>query len=254
MPKSASDKRHFIIVAALVVISTILLDILLKAAMPLPLQASIEAFTIDTLIGWHLTLIAFLFALVVVFMLYAIVVFRNRNGEESEGEHFEGNTVLEIVWTVAPLIFVVVFSFYGINALATVTRGEPNEVEVTAQGQQWTWIFQYPNGIVSPELVLPVDRRVNVTLHAVDVLHSFWIPEMRVKQDTVPGMATNIRFTPIVTGEFKVRCAELCGLNHWSMESPVRIVSQDEYKQWVTEQLAAQNIEVVQADGAAAIE
>jgi cytochrome c oxidase subunit 2 len=254
MPKSASDKRHFIIVAALVVVSTILLDILLKAAMPLPLQASIEAITIDALIGWHLTMIAFLFSLVVVFMLYAIAVFRKRNGDESEGEHFEGTTFLEIVWTVAPLIFVVVFSFYGINALATVTRGESNEVEVTAQGQQWTWIFQYPNGIVSPELVLPVDQRVNVTLHAIDVLHSFWIPEMRVKQDTVPGQATNIRFTPIVTGEFKVRCAELCGLNHWSMESPVRIVSPEEYEQWVTEQLAAQNIEVVQATGAAATE
>ncbi len=254
MPKSASDKRHFIIVAALVVISTVLLNILLEVAMPLPLQASIEALTIDTLIGWHLTLIAFLFSLVIVFMLYSIVVFRNRKGEDSDGEHFEGNTTLEIVWTVAPLIFVVVFSFYGINALATVTRSESNEVEVTAQGQQWTWIFQYPNGIISPELVLPVDKRVNVTLHSPDVLHSFWIPEMRVKQDLVPGQDTNIRFTPILTGEFKVRCAELCGRSHYSMESPVRIVSVEEYEQWISDQLAAQGIEVAQADDVAASE
>jgi cytochrome c oxidase subunit 2 len=252
MPKSASDKRHFIIAGVLIAVSTVLMDFLLKAAMPLPMQASIQALTIDTLIGWHLTLIAFLFSLVVVFMLYAIVVFRKREGDESDGEHFEGNTFLEIAWTVVPLIFVVVFAFYGINALAEVTRGESNELEVTAQGQQWTWLFQYPNGIISPELVLPVNQPAHVTLHAVDVLHSFWIPEMRVKQDLVPGQDTEIRFTPIATGEFKVRCAELCGRSHWSMESPVRIVEQAEYEQWVTEQLAAQNLEVVQADGSEA--
>src|SRR5687768_10271681 len=136
MPNSASDKRHFIIAAALILVSTIALDFLLKAAMPMPLQASIESLTIDALIGWHLTLIAFLFSLIVVFMLYAIVVFRKREGDDSEGEHFEGHTMLEIVWTVAPLIFVVVFSFYGINALAQVVRSEPNEFEVTAVGVQ----------------------------------------------------------------------------------------------------------------------
>jgi cytochrome c oxidase subunit 2 len=254
MPKSASDKRHFIIVAALIALSTIALDFLLKAAMPLPLQASIEAFTIDALIGWHLTLIAFLFSLIVVFMLYALVVFRKRDGDESEGEHFEGNTMLEIVWTVAPLIFVVVFALYGINSLAEVTRGESNEVEVTAVGLQWSWRFEYPNGIISPELVLPVDQRAHVTLHSEDVLHSFWIPEMRVKQDLVPGTDTNIRFTPIVTGAFKVRCAELCGRSHYSMESPVRIVTPEEYEQWVTEQLAAQNIEIAQSNSTSATE
>jgi cytochrome c oxidase subunit 2 len=251
MPKSASDKRHFIIVTALVALSTILMDFLLKAAMPLPLQASIEALTIDTLIGWHLTLIAFLFSLIVVFMLYAIVVFRKRDGDDSEGEHFEGNTWLEIVWTVTPLIFVVVFSFYGINALAEVTHSAPNEFQVTAVGRQWSWTFEYPNGIISTELVLPVDQRVNVTLRSPDVIHSFWIPEMRVKQDLVPGFDTNIRFTPITTGQFKVRCAELCGLSHWSMVSPVRVVEQAEYEQWEAEQLAAQNLEVADAGGTA---
>lgn len=249
MPKSASDKRHFIIVGALVAVSTVLLYLLLKAALPLPVQASIEALTIDTLIGWHLLIIAFLFSLVVGFMLYAIVIFRKKDGDESEGDHFEGNTLLEIVWTVAPLILVVVFSFYGINALATVTRGEENEVQVTAVGVQWSWRFEYPNGIVSPELVLPVNQRVNVNLFSDNVLHSFWIPEMRVKQDVVPGTPTHIRFTPILAGDYKLRCAELCGLSHWSMESPVRIVEQGEYDQWVSEQLAAQNPAVVQADG-----
>jgi cytochrome c oxidase subunit 2 len=249
MPKSASDKRHFVIAAALVAISTFVMDVLLKAALPLPVQASIEALTIDALIGWHLTLIAFLFSLIVVFMLYTIVLFRKREGDESDGEHFEGNTTLEIVWTVVPLILVVVFSVYGVSALAQVTRAAPNEFEVTAVGFQWSWRFEYPNGVVSQELVLPVEQRAYVTLRSPDVLHSFWIPEMRVKQDLVPGQDTHIRFTPIMTGEYKVRCSELCGLSHWSMESPVRVVSQAEYDAWMAEQAAAQGVstEVAQA-------
>lgn len=116
-------------------------------------------------------------------------------------------------------------------------------------GFQWSWRFEYPNGVVSQELVLPVEQRAYVTLRSPDVLHSFWIPEMRVKQDLVPGQDTHIRFTPIMTGEYKVRCSELCGLSHWSMESPVRVVSQAEYDAWMAEQAAAQGVstEVAQA-------
>lgn len=238
MPKSATDKRHFIIAGALVAIATILMDLLLQNVLPLPVQASIEALTIDTLIGWHFTIIAFLFSLVVVFMLYCIIVFRKREGDDSDGVHFEGNTTLEIVWTVVPLIAVVVFAFYGINALATITQGG-EQLTVKATGFQWAWTFEYPEGFVSPELVLPVDQRVHMEMEARDVLHSFWIPEMRVKQDLVPGQTTNLRFTPILPGEYKVRCAELCGLSHWSMLATVRVVTQEEYDQWVNEQVAA---------------
>lgn len=248
MPKSATDKRHFIIAAALVVLATVLMDILLKAALPLPVQASIEALTIDALIGWHLTLIAFLFSLIVVFMLYSIVVFRKRTGDESEGEHFEGNTTLEIAWTVIPLIAVVVFAFYGINTLAEVTRSEPNEVPVKVTGFQWGWSFEYEGGVLSPELVLPVDQRARMEMSTRDVIHSFWIPEMRVKQDLVPGQVTELRITPIIEGEYRLLCAELCGRSHWSMVAPVRVVSAEEYREWLDAQTAAQNPALVQAD------
>ena len=102
MPKSPTDRRHFIIAAALVAIGAVFMNWLLKAALPLPVQASVEALTVDRLIGWHLTLISVLFSLVIVFMLYSIVIFRKREGDDEEGQHFEGNTTLEIVWTVVP--------------------------------------------------------------------------------------------------------------------------------------------------------
>lgn len=254
MPKSATDKRHFIVAGALVAIATALVFFLLRAALPLPVQASIESLTIDALIGWHLLLIAFLFSLIVVFILYSIVVFRKRDGDESEGEHFEGNTTLEIVWTVVPLIAVVVFAFYGINTLAEVTRADPDEMSVKVVGRQWSWTFEYEEGFVSPELVLPVDQRVRMEMTAADVLHSFWIPEMRVKQDLVPGQETDVRFTPILAGEYKLRCAEMCGLSHYNMLAPVRVVERAEYEQWVSEQVAAQADALVQADGTQATE
>ncbi len=211
MPKSPTDKRHFIIVAALVAISTVVLNFVLEHMLPLPVEASTEARTVDQLIGWHLTMIAFLFSLIVVFMLYCIVVFRKRDGDESEGQHFEGNTTLEIVWTVVPLIMVIVFTFIGINALTKVTHAEPNELVIKVTAMQWAWSFQYPNGAVSTDLVLPVNQRARMEMNSKDVIHSFWIPEMRVKQDVVPGMTTMIRFNPIRIGDYKVRCAELCG-------------------------------------------
>lgn len=248
MPKSASDKRHFILAAALVAIGTVFMDILLKRVLPLPVQASIESLTIDALIGWHFTIIAFLFSLVVVFMLYSLIVFRKRADDTEEGMHFEGNTALEIIWTVVPLITVVVFSFYGINALAKVTRSEPNELVVKVTGRQWTWLFEYGDGVISPELVLPVNQRVHLEMSSPDVIHSFWIPEMRVKQDVVPGMTTNLRITPILEGAYKVRCAELCGLTHWNMESPVRVVSQADYDQWLKDQTAAQDPALAQTN------
>jgi cytochrome c oxidase subunit 2 len=245
MPKSTSDIRHFIIVAALIAAGFVLMAVLLKAALPLPLQGSVQAADVDWMIDANLYLIAFLFALVVVFMLYSLVVFRRKPKDETEGAHFEGNTALEIIWTVVPLILVVVFGVIGVRVLYAVTPAGPEEAAVTAVGVQWTWSFEYPEGFVSPELVLPVGKEVKIALESRDlagrpaVLHSFWIPEMRIKQDLVPGMTTHIVFTPSVPGEYKVRCAELCGLSHWSMESPVRVVEQAEYDQWVSEQTAA---------------
>jgi cytochrome c oxidase subunit II len=248
MPKSPTDRRHFIIAGALVAISTVLLNLLLIAALPLPVQASIEAITIDQLIGWHLTIIAFLFSVIVVLMLYAVIVFRRREGDDSDGLHFEGNTALEIIWTVLPLVVVVVFSFIGIDTLASVTRAEADELPVQVRGFQWSWTFEYEEGFISQELVLPVNRRARMEMTANDVLHSFWIPEMRVKQDLVPGEVNFLRFTPVIAGNYKLRCAELCGLSHWSMLADVRIVEQDEYDAWIAERTAGLEPAVAQAD------
>lgn len=249
MPKSSTDIRHFYIAGVLVVISTILVDLLLKAALPLPVQASIEALTIDRLIGWHLTLIAFLFSLIMVFMGYAFVVFRRREGDDTDGAHFEGNATLEIAWTVIPLILVVIFSYIGIVDLNEVTK-KNEEITVKVTGFQWDWTFEYDGGVLSQELILPVDKRARMEMNSNDVLHSFWVPEFRVKQDLVPGFTQNLYFTPNRVGEYDLVCAELCGLSHYKMMRVVKVVEQDEFTAWLqTEQVKVNdNTAVANAD------
>lgn len=252
MPKSSSDRRHFIIAGVLVVITTVVMDWILRSTILrfLPAQASREAGTIDQLIGWHLTLIAFLFALVMVFMLYALVVFRRREGDDSDGEHFEGNYKLEIAWTVIPLILVLIFGYIGVVDLQAITE-ENEEITVKATGQQWSWAFEYDGGVLSQDLILPVDKRVKVLLRSKDVLHSFWVPEFRVKKDLLPASAeaesdeeaypSDVYFTPTKVGEYEVKCAELCGLTHWNMLAKVRVVEQDEFTVWLDTQQAKVN-------------
>lgn len=247
MPKSSGDRRHFIIAGVLVVISTIFMNWLLNAAMPLPIKASIEALTIDGLIWWHLLLIAFLFSLVVVFMLYAIVVFRQRPNDDSDGEHFEGNYILEIAWTAIPLVLVIIFGYIGYQDLTTISEEKPNELVIKATGQQWSWVFEYEGGVISPELVLPVNRHIKMEMESKDVLHSFWVPEFRVKQDLVPGHPTHVRFMPTITSkeytaqkgrDIRLVCAELCGLTHYDMKAKVEVLDQAEFDAWLGQQKA----------------
>jgi cytochrome c oxidase subunit II len=249
MPTSSSDRRHFIILGVLVVIFTIILDWLLQVGLPLPIQASIEALTIDRLIGWHLTLIAFLFALVIVPMIYIFVIFRQREGDTSDGEHFEGNVILEVAWTVIPLLLVIFFGWVGVRDLWEVTKtGE--ELSVKANGFQWDWSFEYEGGVLTEELLLPVNRRVRMDLNSDNVLHSFWVPEFRVKQDLVPGYPQDLYFTPTKVGEYSVNCAELCGRSHYQMTAVVRVVEQDEFTAWLATEQAKVNDGKVVADAA----
>lgn len=240
MRRSSSDMRHFIIVGILTVVGTIFMTLLLKFSLPLPTQASTQALTVDRVFDVHIILVSFFFSLVMVFMLYSLVVFRRRAGDDRPGEHFEGNTVLEIVWTVVPLLIVFGLMALGVTSLNKVTKAQDNEAVVHVQGFQWSWAFEYPGDMISPELVLAVDQPVRMEMTSKDVIHSFWIPEMRVKQDLVPGRTTVVRITPREVGEYKLRCAELCGLSHWSMLATVRVVSQEDYDAWWSEKTAAQ--------------
>ncbi|HSM71284.1 MAG TPA: cytochrome c oxidase subunit II [Anaerolineales bacterium] len=229
---------HFLVVGILVIVVAILAYFGVNILWVMPDQASVQAVSIDWL--WNIQMIAmsFLFAVIVVPMIYSLIVFRRRKGDTGEGEHFEGNTNLEIGWTIVPLIAVLTMAYIGAGSLADVRRGDPDAMVVKVTGIQWSWKFEYENGVVSDELHLPVGKQVLLQMTSTDVIHSFWVPEFRVKQDLVPGRITELRITPTTVGNYSVACAELCGTSHSYMVKPVFVSQEAEFTAWLDEQAA----------------
>jgi len=234
---------HFVVVGILVLVVSALTYFGLDAAHLLPIPASAQAGEIDWM--WNLQLIAmsFLFSLIVVPMFYSLIVFRRKKGDTTDAQHIEGNTRLELAWSAIPLFVVVFFAYLGAGNLADTIRPSQNAMVVKVRGLQWDWKFEYPEyGIATTELYLPVDKAIVLKMESTDVIHSFWVPEFRVKQDLVPGRVTELHITPNRLGDYKVRCAELCGTSHYSMEENVKVVDNEKFSVWVAEQqeIAAQ--------------
>jgi cytochrome c oxidase subunit 2 len=232
--------KHLIAAGFLVIVVTAALIFGLSQARLLPEAASLQAQPIDRMFDLEFKVIAFLFALIIVFMAYSIVVFRRKPGDMSDARHIEGNTQLEVTWTAIPLVTVLAFSYLGAQSLAETTRVDPGAIEVNVIGSQWAWRFEYvDSGVVSNELRLPVGKQALLHLSSTDVIHSFWVPEFRVKQDALPGgdaFVRDLRVTPTILGDYKVRCAELCGLQHAYMEAPVIVESEPEFAAWIAKE------------------
>jgi len=229
--------KHYIGVLATIIVLTAVVYIGLTSIYKLPMAASAQAGPIDTMFGVHFALISFLFALIMAFMLYSAVFFRRKDGDEEDGPHIHGNTLLEIVWTIVPLIIVVAFGIWASTVFADLVRPNPDEMVVKVTGRQWSWTFEYPEqgGFSSNELYLPVDQPILLEMEAEDVIHSFWVPEFRVKQDLVPGHTTVLRITPSKTGDYTLRCAEICGGAHSMMLAPVTVMNTTDFDSWAEE-------------------
>ena len=232
--------RHFVIVGILVIIMAVLTYVGLDSAGLMPAQASTQAVDIDWMWNLEVVAISFLFALITVPLVYSLIVFRRKKGDTTDAVHMEGNTRLEIAWTIVPLFIVLAYAYLGAVNLADTRRVDPEAMVVNVTGLQWSWTFEYPSAgglnVVSDELHLPVGKQVLLRMTSNDVIHSFWVPEFRVKQDLVPGRITELRITPTLEGNYMVRCAELCGTSHAYMEKPVLVTSQEDFDTWMVEQ------------------
>jgi cytochrome c oxidase subunit 2 len=165
---------------------------------------------------------------------YSVIFFRRKKGDLEDGVYLEGNNALEITWTILPLIVVIGISYIGSGVLADTMRMDPKALEVKVVGQQWSWRFEYPDqNITSTELVLPNNKQVLLRLTSDDVIHSFWVPQFRLKQDAIPGSFRELRITPNKLGEYQMVCSELCGEQHAYMTAQVRVVEQEEFDGWV---------------------
>jgi cytochrome c oxidase subunit 2 len=237
--------KHIIIASVLVVVFTVVAIVFMHALQLVPPLASAEGEFVDQMFTVQLYFIAFFFSLIVVFMIYSIVVFRRKPGDTSEGPNIKGSTALETVWTIVPLIIVMGLGIWGAGQLTEITASEPEELVVEVTGFQFGWRFDYPDyGISSSELLLPRGRQVLFRITSTDVIHSFWVPEFRIKQDAVPGRWTNLRVTPTEVGDFRIRCAEMCGYAHSAMYAPVVVVEPEEFDSWI----AGQDIAVTSSE------
>jgi cytochrome c oxidase subunit II len=233
---------QLVVIGLLIAGALTLVALLLKW---LPTSASEELDRISA-IYWFVTIVSIaIFSLVTAIIVFSVWKWRVPEDDDRDGPPIHGHTGLEILWTAVPAVLVTAIGIVSAVVLARNADTGDNPLEVQAIGQQFAWKFAYPayedgqgNPIQAGELVLPVGRPAHFTMTAVDVIHSFWVPNFGQKMDAVPGIETEIVVTPKRTGEFTVVCTELCGLGHATMRAKARVVSGEEFQAWVEEERA----------------
>ena len=206
-----------------------------------PTDASRQAHNIHTLYDVLLIASVPIFVLVETVVLFSVWKFRMRPGQEDmDGPPIHGNTRLEVVWTAVPAILIVSLCTYAYTVLRSNEDSKSNEMTVNVTARQFAFEFSYPTQagkqVVSPILYLPEGRPVVFKLHALDVIHSFFVPDFSEKIDAVPGITTTLRVTPTRVGSYPVECTELCGAGHSLMRASVRVVTPAVFQKWLSSQ------------------
>ncbi len=205
----------------------------------LPPVASTEAQGVDFTLGLFTVLAVPVAMLVWVFAAYSLVNWRTHGCPEGDGPPVAGNAVIETSWILTSALLCLFLVVYGLALLSNVSAAPPGKLlTVDVIGQQWQWNFKYPGqgGLETTTLVLPVNQPVVFHVTSLDVDHSFWVPAFAVKMDAIPGEVNTVFAMPTHEGTYVARCAELCGLYHAYMESPVQVLSQTGFKAWIRRQ------------------
>ena len=199
--------------------------------------ASTEAGPIDSLLNVSIVMSCVVFSIVMVALIYFVWRWRAKPGDMSDGDPLHGNTRLEVIWTLIPTVLVLFLAGYSWVVLDEIEGKEPDRLVVDVYSQQFAWSFDYRAQEASArELHVPVNRQVEFRMHALDVIHSFWVPEWRMKKDNVPGVVTHVLVTPNRRGSFQLVCTELCGAGHGVMRAPVVVESPAAFERWVRQQ------------------
>jgi cytochrome c oxidase subunit II len=193
-------------------------------------QASTAAGRVDSVFLFIFVLCAVFLVLITTLLIYFAIRYNKKR--HPKGEDIEGNTWLEIAWTAIPtalFLAMFVFGWTNFRYMREVPR-EAMVIEVT--GRQWAYSFKYPNGKVASELLLAVDRPVKLELRSLDVIHGFFIPAFRIKEDVVPGKQNYTWFVPIQLGSFDIECTVICGVSHANMLAKAIVVPVSDFEKW----------------------
>lgn len=215
----------------------------------LPPAVSTYAADIDRMFWIILAVTGIVFIAVEVTLVVFLIKYRGREGRKAY--YIEGNAKAEIIWTTIPAVIVIVLAIMSQSAWSRIKnpdRFPADALELNIEAKQFEWNITYPgpDGVLDTDddfslrnqLHIPVNRPVIVHLSAIDVIHSFFIPVFRIKQDVVPGRTIAVWFEAMETGEFEIACAELCGLGHYRMRARLIIHPQEEYASWMRDRAA----------------
>ncbi len=227
----------------------------------LPEQASTYAGEIDSLFHLIMWITGVVFVIVEALLFYFLWRYRHREGREVHYTH--GNNRLEVIWTIVPAVICVMLALLSRRLWEDIKERMPADaLQIEVVAEQFAWNIRYPGAdgkFATPDDILtlnqlhfPVGKPVVATLMSKDVIHSFFLPEFRVKQDAVPGMKTRIWFEAIRVGNWEIACAELCGLGHYRMKGFVTVDTPEDFQKWLAEQAAA--LEAEQQQAAAPVE
>jgi cytochrome c oxidase subunit 2 len=178
---------------------------------------------------------------VMTFAMYSLMTFRVKGRPTEDGPAIHGNNRLQAAWLVGSIVLVTVLYVIGFNGLAAIEAAAPvNALHVKVTAQQWIFDYEYTDygNLAASTLYLPVNQPVEFRVTSEDVQHSFWIPEIGVKADAVPGEFNTFTVTPDKIGDYTVRCMELCGVLHPYMNTPVKVLSQSDFAAWLQSQMA----------------
>lgn len=217
-------------------------------------QASTQARAVDGLMQTLMFVGGIVFLLVQGLILWAVIFHRRRKGDESDGPNVHGDYALEFIWTLIPTIVVFILTIYSYQVFINTRAPQENELVVDVTAQRYAFGFEYydeaTETLVNDTVLrtyVEMDengdvlrtRPVRLQMNASDVIHSLWIPSMRVKQDLLPGRQTELRFTPTAPGRYPVVCTELCGGGHGGMRAEILVYpSEESYMEWFETRVA----------------
>ena len=249
--------RRILLAAPLVTIALFLLASPAMAASGsglnplLPNAVSPNGQNLYQLYNWISIPALIVFALVETLLIIIIVRDRRKRlAADYRPPQWHGNRPLEVIWTTIPFLLLVAIgylSFRELQADFVQPAAAENTLDITVQGHQFGWTYTYPDGtkvVQDPPaqdknpMVVPTDRVIRLRMESVDVIHSWWVPELMGKTDTVPGYDNFTWFKVSETGEWRGECAELCGTGHSTMQIRVRAVSPGEFDSWLAQQKA----------------
>jgi cytochrome c oxidase subunit 2 len=199
-----------------------------------PQQASTMAARVDALYFFLIAVSTFFSLLIAGLIVYYAVKYRRRSPDEV-GANIHGSLVLELTWTIVPLMISMVIFVWGASVFFAMSRPPDETLNIYVVGKQWMWKFQHLDGQREiNELHVPVGRAVKLIMTSEDVIHDVFVPAFRVKADVLPGRYTNIWFQATTPGRYHLFCAEYCGTRHSGMTGQVVVMDPTEYQAWLS--------------------